>query len=726
MYCNNFRPVRWTLLKRLLAALILLVTLAGTSFAQQKRSSAPDSTNHLSLRVLLRAYGDSVVIRWAPASAVLWEKYNASGYVIHRTDYTNPAHPVTTLLTPTAFKPMTLKQMKAHLDKNNKYAAIAAQAMYGNDFRMTRKAPTSFAGKIKQGHNALSFRYTFAMQAADFSAPVANALALRWVDKDVKKGGRYLYTVTSPAGKDTVGSWVLNKETPRPVPQGLKAFGFDKSVELHWNRRQMGNFDAYDIERSDDRGKTYHVVNKLPFYSSYSPPPPSQKKDTLVHNVASLLRDHQVYTDSIPKDYKTYYYRICGYTPFGDRSPYSKPVKVHGIDLTPPIPPVIDTVKSVKNRAHTLQITWSQKKKSPDLAGYYVDRSNSLKGTFLPLTKNLLDKNTRIFNDTTAVPHAPNFYVIVAVDSAKNVSSSSPQVAFLTDSIPPAPPTGLTGKIDSNGVVHLHWNKNTEPDLRGYQVYYSFNPHFHYFRVTHTAITANSFADTIAMHTLNRRIYYKVAALDKNYNQSAFSKVATLKKPIVVPPSAPSIGQVYADSAGAHIQLIESRSEGAMGYEIYREKKGGPWKPVARLNQDWQVIKLPFTDSTITANTDYYYAAETIDSTGIHSKRSFTVHVRHHTVPTLPALNSLNVLFDKKHNTVKLSWKYKKKGNYFFIIYRGRPNRPLVPWHSYGEGTRSGEDNPVNKGIYRYAIQIVNRDQHIKSVLSKPVRVAVP
>jgi fibronectin type 3 domain-containing protein len=257
-------------------------------------------------------------------------------------------------------------------------------------------------------------------------------------------------------------------------------------------------------------------------------------------------------------------------------------------------------------------------------------------------------------------------------------------------------------------------------------VYYSFNPHFHYFRVTHTAITANSFADTIAMHTLNRRIYYKVAALDKNYNQSAFSKVATLKKPIVVPPSAPAIGQVYADSAGAHIQLIESRSEGAMGYEIYREKKGGTWKPVARLNQDWQVTKLPFTDSTITANTDYYYAAETIDSTGIHSKRSFTVHVRHHTVPTLPALNSLNAQFDKKHNTVELSWKYKKKGNYFFIIYRGIPNRPLVPWHSYDKGTRSGEDNPVNKGIYRYAIQIVNRDKHMKSVLGKPVRVAVP
>ena len=723
MCCKIFQPVQRILIKMVLTFSILGVLLVGTSLAQLKKSSTNITTHH-SIRVLTRAYGDSIVIRWAPSGYTTWRHYNASGYLIRRTDLSNPAHPVTTLLTPKALKPMTLKQMKARLDSTNKYAALAAEALYGKNFNKSINATTSFAGKINRERDISDFRLTFALLAADLSAPVANALALRWVDKDVKKGGEYLYAVYSPGGGDTTRALVLNKKTPRPVPQGLKAFGFDKSVELHWNRRQMGNFDAYNIERSDDGGKTYHVLNKIPFYSSYSPPPNAQKKDTLVHKLANLLRDHQVYTDSIPQNYKTYYYRVCGYTPFGDKSPYSKPVKVHGIDLTPPIPPVIDTVENVK--AHTLQITWSQKKESPDLAGYYVDRSNSLKGTFLPLTSTLLSKNTRTFNDTSAVPHAPNYYVIVAVDSAKNVSSSTPQVAFLIDSIPPAPPTGVAGKIDSNGVVHLHWNKNTEPDLKGYEVYYSYNPHFQFSRVTHTVIAENSYTDTVSMHMLNRRVYFKVKAVDRNYNHSAFSAMATLEKPVVIPPSPPAIGQVYSDSAGAHIQLIESRSEGAMGYEIYREKKDGPWKLVARLNQDWRVTKLPFTDSTITANTDYYYAAETIDSTGIHSKRSFTVHVRHHTVPTLPALNSLNAQFDKKHNTVKLSWKYQKKGNYFFIIYRGKPNRPLAPWHSYDKGTQTCVDFPPGKGTYKYAIQIVNRGQHMKSVLSKPVHVTIP
>ncbi len=721
-YYNIFRLFKQFLVKKMLKALILAVLICTAVNAQQKKIVFKDSTHQYSLKVMARAYEDSIVIRWAPTRAAFWQQYNDSGYVISRTDFSNPVHPVKVLLTSKVFKAMTLEQMKSHLNKNNRYAAIAAQAMYGNDFRMTREAPTSFAEKIKQGHNAMNFRFSFAMQAADFSPPVANALALRWTDKDVKKGGRYLYTIYSPGGPDTVGILVLNKKITRFVPEGLKAFGFDKVVELHWNRRQMGNFDAYNIERSDDGGKTYHVVNKFPFYASYKPQTATQKKDTLVHKIAAILRDHQVYTDSIKQNYKTYYYRICGYTAFGDKSPYSKPVKVHGIDLTPPIPPVIDTLENVKNG---IAIKWNQKKKSADLIGYYVDRSNSLKGPFLPLTKSLLKINTRYFKDTSAVPHSPNFYVVVAVDSAKNISASIPKVVFLIDSLPPAIPTGLAGSIDSNGVVHLHWNKNTEPDLRGYEVFYSYNPKFQFSRITNTAIPENHFTDTVSMKMLNRKIYYKIDAVDLNYHHSGYSSIAALTKPVVIPPSAPAIGQIYADTAGVHIKLIESRSEGAMGYEIYRKKKDTNWQSIARLKQNWKKTELPYIDSTIAANVDYYYSAKTIDSTGIRSKRSFTVHIRNHITKTLPELSSLQAEFDKKQNTVKLSWNYHKKGNYFFIIYRGKTGQPLTPWHSYDKGTQSCVDSPGNKGTYQYAIQIINRDKKMKSALSNPVIVNV-
>lgn len=73
---------------------------------------------------------------------------------------------------------------------------------------------------------------------------------------------------------DSVGVFEFNgKNDKSPVTEGLEAFGFDRKVELHWNRHEIGGFDAYYIERSEDGGKTFHLLNRLPFSASYHLPP---------------------------------------------------------------------------------------------------------------------------------------------------------------------------------------------------------------------------------------------------------------------------------------------------------------------------------------------------------------------------------------------------------------------------------------------------------------------
>ena len=712
--------------KRYYTLSFLFILLTVHLFAQ-KKGNDKKGPQHLHVHVMSKAFEDSIVIRWAPENAVAWNLCRDSGYEVTRIDYSDPQHPVNLLLTAQAFKPMTLEQMKATLDRNDKYAAIAAQAMYGNDFRMTKEEPGSFAEKVKQGHNAMNFRFSFAMQAADFSAPVASALALRWVDKTVKKGGKYVYLITVRAdGKnyvvDSAATLVINiKKVTNAVPEGLKAFGFDRRVELHWNRRQMGNFSAYYIERSDDEGKTFHTLNKLPFYAP-DQTPAAGKNDTVQHKIALLLRDHQVYFDSIPQDYKTYFYRLRGINAFAELSSSSLAVEIQGRDLTAPVPPVIDSAKNISG--NKIKISWTQRKASPDLAGYFISRSNSVKGPFYPLSKTMLDKNIKSFTDTAALPHLPNYYVVVAVDTARNLSASSAYAGYLTDTIPPKAPIRLAGNIDSNGVVHLHWAANKEPDLKGYKVYYAYNPQYEFSQLTEEPITDTSFTDTISTKSLNRNIYYELVAVDKSNNHSTYSSPTQLKKPVVVPPSAPVATHISVKKTRVDIDWIESRSEGAAGYEIYRMDPGHEWKTIAKLNQQWHASSVHFTDTTISPNTDYYYSAETIDgSSGLHSTRSFVVHARSKVSNTLPAPDDMKTVFDAKQNAIKLNWKYTDDGDYYFIVYRAFNNGPLTAWHSFDKKERSGTDNEIKKGTYQYAIKIVYRNKPVESALSKTTSV---
>jgi hypothetical protein len=731
---------------------IISIFLMGVAVqAQVKKPSGP---KHLHIRVLAKTYADSIVIRWAPMDAVAWLMGNDSGYRIARIDYSDQAHPVTTVLS-AKLRPLTLEQMMATIGPNDKYAGVAAQALYGKDFQMTKEAPYGFAKKIKQAHDALNFRYSFTLEAADFSPATASAIALRWVDKDVRKGSSYIYVITVCGATkdyivDSAATFVVDRAaTPIPAPDGLQGFGFDRKSELHWNRRQLGNFSAYDIERSDDAGKNWVAMNKTPYLTPDKIPPVSgtmqRKSDTIVKKISALVRDHQVFMDSLPQDYHPYMYRVRGINAFAEWSPWSAPIEVAGRDLTPPVAPVIDSVRNTTGSQ--LRIVWSQRVSSPDLAGYYISKGNNVKGPFYPLTKYMLPKETRVFTDSAGVPHLPNYYVIVAVDTAKNVAASGAFPGYLTDTMPPAAPVRVAGSIDSMGVVRLHWAANREPDLKGYKVYFAYGARDEFTQVTHVLLGDTSFVDTVSMRSLNRRVWYSVVAVDNSNNHSAYSAPAMLKKLVVVPPSAPLAGAITVAARLVTIEWIESRSEGAAGYEIARvhtgagsdaagtggrtaakaagASGGAAYVVVGKLAQDWRKRSLVFNDS-VTANRDYYYAARTIDSTGVRSEWSAAVHAVYHATDSLAGPSALQARLDDKRRHIKLSWQFKDKGDYFFVVYRAVNHGALNAWQSFNKDVSSGEDDEAGSGGYDYAIKVVYRDRAAVSALSKPVHITIP
>src|SRR6185312_3719741 len=407
-------------------------------------------------------------------------------------------------------------------------------------------------------------------------------------------------------------------------------------------------------------------------------------------------------------------------------------VRVEGKDMTPPPASVIDSVRNISGSQ--LRIVWSQRMASPDLAGYYISKGNSVKGPFYPLTKYMLPKETRVFTDSAAVAHVPNYYVIVAVDTAKNVAASGAFPGYLTDTVPPSAPVGVAGSIDSMGVVRLHWAANHEPDLKGYKVYFAYGARDQVAQVTHVLLADTSFVDTVSMRSLNRRVWYSVVAVDNSNNHSAYSAPAMLKKLVVVPPSAPLAGTVTVAARRVTVEWIESRSEGAAGYEIAR-MRGQPKTPDAgqparyalggKMAQDWNRRSLFFSD-TISVNTDYYYTARTIDSNGVRCEWSSPVHVAYRATDSLEAPAGLQVRLDDKHHHVRLSWQYKDKGEYFFVVYRGFNHGALSAWHSFDKDVSSGEDDEAGSGGYDYAIKVVYRDRPAISAMSKPVHITIP
>lgn len=710
-------------LKYLSGRLMVAVILIGFATKDVK---AQDKAAPIPVYAVAKASEDSIVLRWAPSDWNAWNMARYKGYQIKRYDVVSEDKIYETQLTKTAVKPWSRAQIKKLYGETNKYISLLDMAMYSNVDSLLKRPDASFVEQLRDVKSSMGMLFMYSMQAADFSPEAATVAGLRWVDKDVRPGGRYIYIITSDTANadfrvDTAMVTVINiKPSKEASPDGLRAISRDKQIELQWNRQQAGNFSTYNIERSDDGGKTWNKLNNLPYYSPYSPPesmPEGEKVDSIGLAIASILKYNQVYIDSIPVNYKEYQYRISGNTAFAESSPFSKPIKAHGIDLTPPEVPRIKAYQHLGDRK--IIISWDANKTDADLAGYYVSRGPSVTGPFEPLTENLLGKNTTSYTDTSALVDKENYYVLMAVDTAYNLATSMPLMTVMKDSIPPSAPRGLAGTVDSVGIVSLHWDANPEQDVKGYKVYYSYNRDGEYAQITGYPVMDNRYNDTIPTHTLDRRVYYKVVAVDYHNNHSGYSAPATLTKPVYIPPTTPLAESIKIVGEAIQTDWTGSSSQGVAGYELFRKEKDSEWKALAKLTADTR-NKFSFTDTAIVPNTAYYYAAETLDSSGIRSAKSPVVNLTYSKNDILPAPVNVVAVYDKKETAVKLTWQAPGlKNDYFFIVYRAKGDEPLTMLQSVEKEKNEWIDYTARSGSgYRYAVQVKQVGSNLKSGIS--------
>lgn len=646
-----------------------------------------------------RYTGDSITLRWAPTTPGAWALAQKSGFVIERAilDESGSFDPATfQRITPSPLKPWPLERWATIAGQQSKddFTKVAAQALYG-------KSLTPSKGFIAAA-DEFATRFSFAMLAADISANASRALGLRFTERNVIEGKTYVYRISTPVDTNQYkifpGMAIVNTSTKDAMPQAEIADLVEKEhrIEVQWNREfHTEYFSAYYIERSDDNGKTFKRLNRMPFIH-----PLSEKNSQPVDNI--------VYSDSIPANYKVYWYRLIGITPFGEVTKPSVALKAIGRDRTPPPAPM--NVRTTHMGGKNVRISWEYPKQTKAIKGFLIGRGDNPSKRFTPITVEPLSPKTREFIDANSNESGSNYYVVAAVDTSGNAAISLAQYALIIDSIPPSPPKGLAGSIDSAGVVTVRWSPGIERDIKGYLVFFANKPDHEFAQLTHGPVPDTVFQDTTTLKTLTRKIYYRVVAVDYNSNYSAFSEILELKRPDVVPPSQAVVEYYRLTETGIELKWVPSSSEDVAETILYRWSENEKnWKELASFKTaDRQNAYLD--TAGLVPGKIYTYSLVAVDEDGLRSKHSIPTKVKFADIRSKQPVKNLFAKFtDGK--SIHVNWNYPVNGDYRFIVYRAVDGSGFMSYKSFDGKVTSFTDNDVKKGrSYEYSIGVIYKD----------------
>lgn len=659
-----------------------------------------------------RFMNDSVVLRWAPARAEAWQSLNRYGYRLERVEI--PGKEATKVLTqrigPDTLKPWPPEKWKQQFAPDHKFAAMAVQALYGQSFGAAPD-PSNFR-TVEQAAQEAELRWSLSLLAADLDAGVASGLGLRWADKTAQGGKRYLYRVIAldPLHPDTAVAAVDCSIAPEPVPapERLRAEEKERAVTLAWDALpEMRLFTAWWIERSPD-GRNWTRLNKSPYL--HSAPPEADQHEIFFSDT------------TLPGNYIPFYYRVRGITPFAEISPPSEAIRAMGRDRTPPAAPEIGKVEEIKGK---LIVAWMPGDKPDDLVGFRIEKASDVRGPFYPLHKGLLKPSERRFTDPSEHFTGQNHYRVFAVDTAGNEAVSLSAYGTLQDSIPPAPPTGLSGHVDSTGMVHLRWRLGPEEDLLGYRVFFANAPDHEFSNISPEPLQDTVFSYPTTLRTLSKRIYYKLVAVDRNFNHSGFSSIFAVERPDTIAPPAPLFSNYQVSDTSVVLSIVPSTAKDLARHELLRRNPG---------QQEWKLLKSWRANETVTGFTDqqvegpafYEYAIQAIDSSGNKGRLASPLGVRvYKRVYRKEPPAGFRAVYNPAKKQAELSWAPPSRPVKFYVVYRAKNGSALLSYSNAEATERSFTDNRLTgPGTYTYSLKIVYADGE-SSLLAPEQRVVV-
>ena len=543
------------------------------------------------------------------------------------------------------------------------------------------------------------------------SPHAAEGLALRYVDRDVRTGDRFIYRVL-PAVQDETW-WIdtaydvveVAESTPIPPPIGLELEERDGAVRLTWRNPEGYSFSGFVVDRSEDNGRTFTELHATPIV-------PITSRDVNGEQFPD-------YIDTTIRNYRRYVWRVRGVTHFGEMS---QPEIVEGMgrDLTPPGRPVME--RPLLPAGNRVVLEWEVEGETSDLDGFVVARSRYPDEGFEQITPTPIGRGERKFVDEEGSPAHP-YYMVGAVDTAGNVAPSLPVYVDLIDMTPPSTPTGLTGEIDSSGIVTLRWNLGPEEDLLGYRVLWANDSTHEFSQLTGEVLHDSIFVDTVDITTLTPVVYYRIAAVDTRYLHSSMTPPLQLLRPDIVRPEPSVFTDVFVTDSSVVLRWAASRSSDVVRQVILRRlTEGGGWEKVEELGPEIS----SWTDRDVRVRTRYTYRILTVDDAGLESDPAHDVNARPYDSGVRPGVDRLSGRYDERKGRVRLTWEFGDlKEKEWFVIYRSYNGSRMKQYRAVEGDEREFIDALlVGSGTYTYGVRVMTPTG--ESPMSEEIRVVVP
>lgn len=665
------------------------------------------------LEMIARPMPDSIILRWAPTNYSTWRLGNQFGYKILRYTVTQDSvileNREEKLLVSSAIKPLPLEKWE-FLVKSSKYGGLAAQAIYGKSFTIEAEEGLTPENVHKRSEEQKQ-RFSFALYAADMSQEVAKASGLWLADTEVKPNEKYLYRVVmnlpdSLAHEADTGFVFtgVSEYVPLPQPAETRIEVSDKLVRIGWNVFAQDNiFMAWEVARSENKNKGFELLTEEPIVPLFSEKCPAE---------------YQYYIDSIPQFHKKYYYKVRGINSFGQLGEWSEPLEANAYESLKGYP----LIKSHTELNGQVLLNWEfPLEDESKIEGFKLLRSEDGISGFSAINE-VIKSDQRVGIDQS--PMAVNYYKIVAFSDQTGEKESPVYLVQKVDSVPPIQPNGLVGTADSTGKIFLSWNKNQEDDLEGYMVFKSASNNDEYSLMTRRAIPENRFMDSVQKNDLNSGVYYRIIAVDKNYNQSEFSKTLFVEKVDVKPPSFPVLTQCKASQEGINLTWIASTSNDVSQHKVYRQVHGEQeWLEITEIPQKEYTKELSYTDKDLPATNIVRYKVVAVDHAGNLSEPAVSIDIQALRGNDNPTIDKIQQQVDYEKGRITLSWQQPQKPVRMYKVYRKTINKGYSIFETLVGTVTSMEDYGMKAGnFYAYRVKVYYVDGGV-SGLSEEVKI---